>query len=204
MHCNLTLGMCVSRYFPALLAAIVFSLTLLGCGGPRHTALAPATAEAAKATSPPAEPALTAASALADAAESLAGTWDCNGSVSGPEGPSPSRVTLNVGLVLDGAWLRTHFAVVTGSYPYSFNAYRTFVASSGTWVNLIVDNLGGRTVSRSADGITWTGTSSSPMGEMRIRDTESTPSPGAMAMLGQYSLDNGATWNTGYELSCEK
>lgn len=195
----------------ARLTAMACSLVLLGCGGTPPTPLAPAATAAATATeattapiSPEAEPAITTASAVAEAAEALAGTWDCNGSVFGPEGPSPSRVTLDTKLALDSAWLQTEFAVASGSYPYKFNAYRTFVASSGTWVNLIVDNLGGHTLSESTDSITWTGTSTSPMGEMKIKDSETLHSPGKMTLLGQYSLDDGTTWNTGYELSCER
>lgn len=183
-----------------LLSSIVCSSIPLGCAGTLHATTAAATA--ATATVEPAIPA--APSALADAAGTLAGTWQCNGSVFGPDGPSPSSVTFGARLALDRAWLQTEFVVTSGRYPYKFTAYRTFVASSGTWANLIVDNWGGYTVSHSADGITWTGTSSSPMGEMMIRDTETSLSRGRMTMRGQYSLDAGASWNSGYDLSCER
>ena len=96
---------------------------------------------------------------------------------------------LDTRLVLDDARLRTDFVVASGRYPYELTAHRTFEVSSGTWVSLIVDNLGGHAASRSADGITWTGTSRGPMGEMQIRDSETMLSPGRMIMLGQYSLD---------------
>lgn len=200
----------LSTVLPTILStgAIACSLILLACGGSRPTALAPAHTAAATPASAPtvarSKPAITTASALADAAGALRGTWDCNGAVFGPEGPSPSTVTLKTRLVLDGAWLQTEFAVATGRYPYKFKVYRTFVASSDTWVNLIVDNLGGHTISQSTDGIIWTGTSSGPMGEMRIKDSETMHSPEKMTMLGQYSLDGGTTWNIGYELSCER
>jgi hypothetical protein len=58
-------------------------------------------------------------------------------------------------------------------------------------------------VSRSADGVIWTGESTSPMGKIQIRDTETLVSPGEMKMLGQYSPD-GESWSTGYDLSCRK
>jgi hypothetical protein len=70
-------------------------------------------------------------------------------------------------------------------------------------VNVIVDNMGGHALSGSTDGVTWTGESSSPMGGMQIRDTETLVSPRELTMLGQYSLD-GQRWSTGYDLSCKK
>lgn len=179
------------------LFSIACSLVLLGCGGTRAPARSAGTAtpqSVERATAPE----------LADAAATLAGTWDCRGSVFGPEGPSPSTVILDARLVLNDTWLQTDFAVASGRYPYGFTAHRTFEASSGSWVSLIVDNLGGHATSRSADGITWTGASRGPMGEMQIRDSETMLSPGRMIMVGQYSLDGGTSWSTGYELSCER
>ncbi|WP_395847388.1 DUF1579 domain-containing protein [Cystobacter fuscus] len=141
---------------------------------------------------------------LADAARALAGTWRCNGAIYGGDGAaSPSKVTLNVSLGLDKAWLQTEFVVSSGKYKYNFNSYRTFDTSSSKWVNVIVDNLGGHAVSSSTDGVIWTGESSGPMGKMEIRDTETLVSPGEVNMLGQYSLD-GRNWSTGYELSCKR
>lgn len=192
---------------PAILLVTACSLGLAACGGPPPAPRAAVgVAEAGTATTPPSAAVITtsAASALAEAARALVGTWDCRGSVFGPEGPSPSRVSLETRPALDGAWLHTEFAVTSGKYPYEFSAYRTFQASSGAWVSLIADNLGGHTVSRSADGVTWTGTSSSPMGELQIKDSENVLAPGKLALLGQYSLDGGATWSTGYELACTK
>ena len=179
-----------------VLASVACSLAYLGCGG------SPA---AAKATPPKVEPAIDAPSALADAARALAGTWRCSGSVYGPDGAAASEVSVNVRLDagLDEAWLQTTFAVATGKYKYKFASHRTFDSSSNKWVNVIVDNLGGHAVSRSTDGVTWTGDSSGPMGTMKIRDTETFISPGKLKMLGQYSLD-GSSWSTGYDLSCDK
>jgi hypothetical protein len=214
--------MCI-RSFTISLSAIT-SLAFLGCGGhpsksadgPEWVALAtPApTADvlpdaapspiAAQAPASTVEPATTtAASALADSARALTGTWGCRGAVYGPDGPSPSEVTLDVRLELDGAWLRTDFAVSSGKYSYEFTAYRSFDTVSSQWVNVIVDNLGGHALSRSTDGVTWTGESSGPLGTMKIQDTETLVSSGAMQLLGQYSLD-GRGWSTGYDLSCKK
>lgn len=199
-----------------LFAAIACSLVFHGCGGrflkspegPEAITHAPPEAfpnpAAAKATTPKVEPASTAASALADTARTLAGTWNCSGSVYGADGAaSPSKVTLDVSLGLDSAWLQTRFVVSSGKYKYNFNSYRTFDTSSSKWVNVIVDNLGGHAVSWSTDGVVWSGESSGPMGKMEIRDTETIVSPGEVNMLGQYSLD-GRNWGTGYELSCKK
>jgi hypothetical protein len=108
-----------------------------------------------------------------------------------------------VTLDLDAAWLKTELRVTSGKYGYGFDAYRTFDAATRQWVNVIVDNLGGYAVSRSTDGVTWTGESTGPMGDIDIRDTETLGAPGEMNMLGQYSPD-GKSWNTGYELSCKK
>ncbi|MEY4548096.1 MAG: hypothetical protein RL685_4291 [Pseudomonadota bacterium] len=178
------------RSFAASCAAIACALPALGCG-------------AAKATPPGSEPATAGTSALAEAASALAGAWRCSGAVYGPDGPSPSEVALEVGLDLDRAWLRTAFVVSSGKYKYSFNAYRTFDPSVNHWVNVIVDNLGGRALSASADGVTWTGESSGPMGNMKIRDTETLVAPGELRMLGEYSLEAGS-WSAGYELSCKR
>ena len=131
------------------------------------------------------------------------GTWRCSGSIYGPDGPSLSEASLNVRFDLDHAWLLTELVVSAGRYKYNFHAYRTFDRPSNKWVNVIVDNLGGHAVSWSADGATWTGESRGPMGEMAIRDTETTVAPGGLTMRGQYSLD-GKAWSTGYDLSCKK
>lgn len=40
------------------------------------------------------------------------------------------------------------------------------------------------------------------MGELKIRDSEALLAPGKLTLLGQYSLDGGTSWSTGYELSC--
>jgi hypothetical protein len=66
-----------------------------------------------------------------------------------------------------------------------------------------LDNFGGYARSRSTDAVTWIGESSGPMGEMKIRDTETLASPGELRMLGEYTLEDG-TWRTGYDLSCRK
>lgn len=191
------------RRTPACLLPVVCSLLWLGCGSPSHAAPAPAAASAA-ATPPSAEPATAASSALAEAATALQGAWSCHGSVVGPEGPSPSSARLAATLALDGTWLRTELVVTAGKYPYEFTAYRTFQSSVGTWLSLIVDNLGGHSVSRSTDGALWTGTSSSAMGELQIKDSETLLAPGKLALLGQYSLDGGTSWNTGYDLTCQR
>ena len=184
------------RRFAFALASVACSLASLGCGGGPP---------AAKATPPKVEPAIDAPSALADAARALAGTWRCSGSVYGPDGAAASEVTVDVRLDggLDEAWLQTVFAVASGKYKYKFTSYRTFDSSSSKWVNVIVDNLRGHAVSRSTDGVTWTGDSSGPIGTMKIRDTETIVAPGKVKMVGQYSLD-GSNWSTGYDLSCDK
>ena len=177
----------------ASLAAIACSLVLLGCGA---RPLKPP--EAPQASQP------AAASALADAAEALAGTWSCTGAVYGANGAaSPSQVSLTVALALDEAWLRSDFAVLSGEHRYEFTSYRTFDTAASQWVNVILDNLRGHALSRSTDGVTWTGESSGPMGSMKIKDTETIASPGKLDITGQYSLD-GRAWSPGYELSCLK
>lgn len=190
----------VFRPFALSLAVIHISLALHGCGE---------NAAPAKATTASVQAAPTSASAgsspLADATRALAGKWRCRGAVYGPEGAAPSEVGLDIRLDhdLDHAWLQTVFAVSSGKYKYKFDSHRTFDASSRTWVNVLVDNLGGHAVSSSTDGVTWAGESSGPMGATKIRDTETIVSPGKVRMLGQYSTD-GSTWNTGYDLSCDK
>ncbi len=165
---------------------IVGSLVLLGCAG------SPAHVEAP------------AASPLGEAANVLAGSWRCSGAIYGPDGaPSPSEVTVDVKLDLDAAWLQIAFAVSSGKHKYKFNAYRTFDKSSNKWTNVIVDNLGGHALSTSTDGVVWTGDSTSPMGTMAIRDTETVVSSNEVKMLGRYSVDGG-TWRTGYDLSCKR
>lgn len=111
---------------------------------------------------------------------------------------------MNIALAreLDSAWLRTTFTVTSGKYPYKFISYRTFDASAKVWTNVIVDNLRGLATSKSADGATWLGESSGPMGAMKIRDTESIVSAQKMRMRGEYSRDGG--WALGYELGCER
>ena len=181
----------------ALSLAVACSLVVIGCGGkpPRS---------AAAATSAPASPTNGAATAFVEAAATLAGTWSCTGSVYGANGTaSPSQVGLTVTLELDEAWLRTDFAVLSGEHRYEFRSYRTFDTPSRQWVNVILDNMRGHAMSRSADGVTWTGESSGPMGTMKIQDTETLAPTGELAIAGRYSLD-GASWSTGYDLACRK
>lgn len=189
---------------PLFLLPSACTLLSLGCGSPSHAAPAPAAASAAATAPASAQPATPAASALAEAAAALQGTWQCHGSVVGPEGPSQSKVEVRAALALGEAWLRTELQVVSGKYPYAFTSYRTYQPAAQAWLSVIVDNLGGHTVSRSADGVTWTGTASSPMGELHIKDTETLHAPGKLTLLGQYSQDGGASYGTGYELSCER
>lgn len=193
---------------PIPLLPLACSLLSLGCGSASHAAPAPATPGAstasASAPAPDGERRAPASPALAEAAATLQGTWRCRGSVAGPEGPSPSTVSLQATLALHDTWLRTDFVVTSGKYPYQFTAYRTFDPSSQSWLSLIADNLGGHTVSRSADGVTWTGTASSRMGELQIRDSESLLAPGELKLRGEYSADGGQSFHTGYELSCAR
>jgi hypothetical protein len=184
-------------FLSAIWLAAVTCPLLLGCGGePLKPPVAPEAAHS--------RPGGNAASALADAARALAGTWACTGSVYGADGaPSPSQASLTVALELDDAWLRTELAVLSGEHRYKFRAYRTFDTVSNEWVNVIVDNLRGHARSSSADGVTWQGESSGPMGTMTIKDSEILASPGEVDIVGQYSLD-GRSWRTGYDLSCTK
>jgi hypothetical protein len=132
-------------------------------------------------------------------------TWQCSGAVYGPDGPAPSKIVLEVERDprLAEAWERTDFAVSSGKYPYRFRAYRRFDAASKTGSNVIVDSLGGYTVTSSVDGEIWTGESRGPMGAMKIKDSETVTAPGKMKMVGQYSPD-GITWHLGYDLSCAR
>jgi hypothetical protein len=173
-----------------LLATLSCTLVSLGCGR--------------AATNSPKGPDVAVRTPLSEAARALVGTWRCSGSLYGIDGaPSPSEVGLELKLDLHGAWLKSELRVTSGKYPYGFNAYRTFDPSASQWVSVIVDNMGGHAVSRSADGVVWTGESTGPMGKIQIRDTETLVSPGEMKMLGQYSPD-GESWSTGYDLSCRK
>lgn len=182
------------RPFKPSVIAGACALALLGCG---------ATPAASPATIPSVGPGES--SPMVESAQTLAGVWHCSGAIHGPDGPATSEVTLDVELdrKLDGSWLRSVFTVASGKYPYKFTSYRTFDSSSNTWVNVIVDNLRGYTVSRSTDGVTWTGESSGPMGGMKIRDTETLVSAGRLKMQGEYLLD-GKSWTTGYDLACAK
>jgi len=169
---------------------IACSLTCLGCD--RAALASPPDATTASGT------------VLTATANALAGRWSCRGAIHGPDGaPSPSEVSLDVALDLDQTWLRTEFVTVSGAYPYAFTSYRTFHPAPKQWVNVIVDNLGGHTVSSSADGATWMGESTGPMGGMKIKDDETLAPSGELAMRGQYSLD-GESWRTGYDLVCRK
>jgi hypothetical protein len=170
------------------IAAVGSSLSF-GCGRPLPAA-APA-------------PAASAGPVFAQAARDLVGTWQCQGAIHGPDGASPSEVALDVGLVLDGTWIRTAFVVTSGKYPYQFQSLRAFDAKSSEWVNVIVDNMAGHALSRSREGVTWTGESHGPMGKLVIRDTDTLEPSGSLHLLGQYSLD-GSSWSTGYDVSCQR
>lgn len=141
---------------------------------------------------------------LEEAAEALTGTWHCQGAIHGPDGPSPSEVTLEVALVLDRTWLRSEFRTTSGKHAYAFVSHRTFDPASGHGVNVLVDNQGGHALSRSTDGKVWTGESHGAMGSMQIRDTDQLVSPKELRVEGRYSTDGGASFATGYDLSCRK
>jgi hypothetical protein len=187
----------INRTFAFIIFGIAGSFVSLGCGRSEKPPKGPdAVALPGRAPAPHAS--------LAESARVLAGTWRCSGSLYGGDGTAgPSEAALHVGLDLDEAWLKAEIAISSGKHEYEFHSYRRFDTASSQWVNVIMDNMGGHAVSRSTDGITWTGESTGPMGAMAIRDTEAIVSPGEMKMLGQYSLD-GKTWSTGYELSCKK
>lgn|SRR5690606_17054038 len=92
------------------------------------------------------QPQVTLPSRLAEAAETLTGTWRCSGAVHGPDGPAPSEVEVRLDGKLDDAWLQAGFSVSSGKDAYNFTLHRTFHPSSNQWLNVIVDNLAGHTM----------------------------------------------------------
>jgi hypothetical protein len=142
---------------------------------------------------------------LVAAAKVQVGTWRCTGNVFGPDGqPRATKAIIKTKLDLDKYWLTSSFAETTGKNKFKFTSYKTFDASSKKWSSVMVDNWGGHAVSSSSDGIAWEGTSHSPMGTMKSKDSETVVSPKEIKMVGQYSNDNGKTWVNGYDLTCKK
>jgi hypothetical protein len=166
----------ITRATPFLLTTLTCSLVILGCGraatnspkGPDATPAArqePMPQAPPDGASTPATGKVAAPTPLGESARALVGTWHCSGSLYGTDGKaSPSEVALEVKLDLDAAWLKSELRVTSGKYSYGFNAYRAFDTAASQWVNVIVDNRGGHAVSRSTDGVIWTGESTGPMG----------------------------------------
>jgi hypothetical protein len=154
----------------------------------------------------PAEPPKPApAPELVAAAKAQVGTWRCAGNVFGPDGaPRATKAVLKTKVDLDKFWLQSSFAETAGKNKFKFTSYRTFDAASKKWSSVMLDNWGGYAVSTSSDGVAWEGTSHSPMGTMKAKDTETVVSPREVKMAGQYSSDNGKTWVPGYDLTCKK
>jgi hypothetical protein len=142
---------------------------------------------------------------LAAAAKASSGTWRCKGNVYGPDGTArPSTGVSKTKVDLDKFWITTSFAETTGKNKFKFTTYRTFDPASKKWTSIMVDNWGGYQVSTSTDGVTWEGTSNSPMGVVKAKDTETLVSPKEQHLVGQYSKDNGKTWVNGYDVTCKK
>jgi hypothetical protein len=142
---------------------------------------------------------------LVAAAKAQVGTWRCAGNVFGPDGaPRATKAVLKTKVDLDKFWLQSSFAETAGKNKFKFTSYRTFDAASKKWSSVMLDNWGGYAVSTSSDGVAWEGTSHSPMGTMKAKDTETVVSPREVKMAGQYSSDNGKTWVPGYDLTCKK
>jgi hypothetical protein len=154
----------------------------------------------------PAEPPKPAPAAeLTTAAKTMGGVWKCKGTVYGPDGSArPSQALIKSKVDLDKFWIQTTMAETTGKNKYKFTAYRTFDAATKKWTNVMVDNWGGYQVSTSTDGSVWEGTSNSPMGVVKAKDTETLVSPKELKLVGQYSQDNGKTWVNGYDVTCKK
>jgi hypothetical protein len=142
---------------------------------------------------------------LVAAAKAQVGTWRCAGNVFGPDGaPRATKAVLKTKVDLDKFWLQSSFAETAGKNKFKFTSYRTFDAASKKWSSVMVDNWGGYAVTTSSDGTAWEGTSHSPMGVMKSKDTETVVSAREVKMAGQYSSDNGKTWVPGYDMVCKK
>jgi hypothetical protein len=159
---------------------------------------------------PAAQPAMPTPSAeVAAAVKANTGTWKCTGKVMMPDGTSMDmKATMKAKFALDRFWAQMSFAE-TKKNGYKFESYRTFDGKK--WHDITVDNMGGSSVS-SSDGpkdgkTTWTGTSRDPMmGEHQVKHHEEAVGTTGkeMKVWGEYSMDKGKTWKTGYEAVCKK
>ncbi len=141
---------------------------------------------------------------IARVGKESAGRWTCKGNMSRGNGSSaPLTATVTVKLDLDSAWIATTLVEKAG--PLKWTEYRTYDAVAKQWTKLQMANTSGYVVSTSlgeqGGKWTWTGTQTSPLGTVQLRDYEQTEGKG-IKRWGEAQL--GGVWQKTYEVGCKR
>jgi hypothetical protein len=205
----------------AMISISLAALVAVAHAGDSKTAAPAAPAKDAKAA-PPAKDAKDAKAAppaempkpsaeLQDMGKKMAGTWKCTGQafmdMKDPTKAMDVKGAITNKMDLDNWWIQSSLAT-TGKMPFKFTSYTGYDAASKKWNRYGVDNMGGAREQSSMgmkDGkILWEGQSNSPMGPMKLRDTEEMNKDGSFHTLGEMSMDGGKTWVKEHDVTCKK
>jgi hypothetical protein len=146
---------------------------------------------------------------LAAAFKAMSGNWKCTGTaMTGPEmKEGPTKGTVKSKMDLDNFWIVTTYAE-TKKGGFKVNEYSSFDATTKKWKRLMIDNMGGHEISESSgmtdNKMVWDGAATGMGMTMKSRHTETIVGPKEMKMLGEYSMDNGKTFQKAYDVTCKK
>lgn len=141
---------------------------------------------------------------IAALAKTLTGTWSCKGNTSRGDGSStPLSATVVSRLDLDNAWISTTLVEKGGTLKWT--EYRTYDPRASQWTRIQIANTTGHVISTSpgeqTGKWTWTGTASSPMGSLQLRDYEQKDGK-SLKLWGEAQISG--AWQKLYEVTCKK
>ncbi len=141
---------------------------------------------------------------IAALAKTLAGTWSCKGNTSRGDGSStPLSATVVSRLDLDNAWISTTLVERGGTLKWT--EYRTYDPRASQWTRIQIANTTGHVISTSpgeqTGKWTWTGTASSPLGSLQLRDYEQKDGK-SLKLWGEAQISG--AWQKLYEVTCKK
>ena len=168
----------------------------------------------AKADAKPAMAPMKPPAEIAEIAKAATGTWRCKGQGMDMSAGKMAEMsaTMKIKSDLGGWWLHGSFESKMGKEPFTFEEFTTFDPASKKWRRIMIESTGGWATGESS-GMTggkadWELKTHAPvpgMSEGMFRDHEDMSDPKAGGkMWGEFSPDNGKTWQKVYEMTCKK
>jgi hypothetical protein len=172
---------------------------------------APPAPPADKKAPPPADakmPDMKPAPEIAEMAKAMAGTWKCSGQVDMGGTMVDIKGTVTHKADLDGYWIRSTINGTAGKMTMKSEFLTTYDAGSKKWYRSSFNSHGGHGTSwgTAADKkVSWEGDAQFMSGPVKIRGTEDMSDPKAGAhIVGEFSKDNGKTWQKDHDVTCKK